>query len=72
MKTDGHVAFKVTQSAKTINYDCLHVNIHVVGTAGGSNTTALAIKVYKLLGTEQNDYLLHIVSLIVFYSLGLQ
>ncbi len=71
-KTNGHDAVDIAQSVQAMIQDCLYVDIRVVDTPGGSDTTASARNVSQLLGTDQDDCSMHIFSLIMLYSLGLR
>ncbi len=71
-KNNSHAAAGVAQSVQSMIHNCLNVDICVVGTAGGSDTNALARKVSQPFGTDQDDCSMHIFSLILLYTLGLR
>ncbi len=64
-KTNGYAAADLYESVQPMIQDCLNVDIYVVGTAGESDTTASAREVSL-------DCSIHIVSLIMLYSLRLR
>jgi len=69
---DSHSAANVATKLVAICNDRFDIDLQAVASGGGSDTANAAQAVQNVLGIEQNDCTMHIVSLLLSYSIGMR
>ncbi len=73
LKVDNsHSAANVATKLVTICKDRFDIDLQAVASGGGRDTANAAQAFQTVLGIEQNDYTMHIVSLLLSYSIGMR
>lgn len=68
----SHSSVNVTNKLLDICNDCYDINLHTVASGGVSDTANAAQGVQSALGVEQDNCSMHIVSLLLAYSIRMK
>ncbi len=69
---NSHSAVNVATKLVVICKDRFDIDLQAIASGGGSDTANAARAVQNVLGIEQNDCTMHIVSLLLLYSIGMR